>query len=132
MNGEDTAFQAFQIFSSIALLENRLFMMSGSISLGWSGLEFAGSKASQSFSWVIEQPIERQVVVVVVILFLSLLFCYYLLKDDEVLPVVNRLFRLEPRVFARFRWAFKSKQILEDADEKVVITSFFRVINADI
>ena len=38
---------------------------------------------------------------------------------DDDLPIVNRRFALEPRLFARIRWATKSRNILEDANEKV-------------
>ena len=38
---------------------------------------------------------------------------------SDGLPVVNRRFYLEPRVFARIRWATKSRDILEAANERV-------------
>ena len=41
-------------------------------------------------------------------------------KDE--LPVVNRKFALEPSVFARFRWMFRSEKILDAAYNKVSST----------
>ena len=38
---------------------------------------------------------------------------------EKELPTVNRSFALEPGIFARFRWAFKSPKILDDAYKKV-------------
>ena len=47
-------------------------------------------------------------------------------RDD--LPIVNRRFRLEPRIFARIRWATHSRDILKAANEKVDMTHFFILI----
>lgn len=33
---------------------------------------------------------------------------------DDGIPLLNRKFNLEPRIFARFRWAFNSKKILDE------------------
>lgn len=41
----------------------------------------------------------------------------------EKLPTVNRTFPLEPSVFARFRWAFNSQKILDDAYKRVKLTT---------
>jgi len=38
---------------------------------------------------------------------------------NDNIPIVNRRFALEPRIFARIRWAFGSIKILDDAYEKV-------------
>lgn len=38
---------------------------------------------------------------------------------DDGLPIVNRKFALEPRLFSRIRWAFWSDKILDDAYSKV-------------
>ena len=49
-------------------------------------------------------------------------FTYVLLHFptyNDGLPVVNRRFPLEPRIFARIRWATKARDILEIADQKV-------------
>ncbi|KAF1940882.1 cytochrome P450 [Clathrospora elynae] len=40
------------------------------------------------------------------------------LSYKDGLPLVNRRFALEPRLFSRFRWALRSKQILNDAHAK--------------
>ncbi|PVH97411.1 cytochrome P450 [Periconia macrospinosa] len=37
---------------------------------------------------------------------------------DDGLPLVNRSFSLEPRIFSRWRWAFRSDKILNEAYEK--------------
>ena len=34
------------------------------------------------------------------------------------LPIANRAFHLEPRVFAKLRWAFKARTILDQAYKK--------------
>lgn len=62
------------------------------------------------------------------IIILSIIYTviHYPTYDDD-LPVVNRRFALEPRLFARIRWAAKSRNILENANEKVrCIGVFFR------
>lgn len=75
--------------------------------------------------WAIQQHIGAQITVlravatallIVILMYVSV----ELLRPEEALPVVNSRFRLEPRVFARLRWAFNSKQILKDADKKVL------------
>ena len=38
---------------------------------------------------------------------------------NDGLPIVNRRFFLEPRIFARIRWATKARDILETANQKV-------------
>lgn len=53
-----------------------------------------------------------------IILLLIYIFLYSRSYDDG-LPIVNRRFRLEPRLFARIRWAFNSRDILKAANEKV-------------
>lgn len=53
---------------------------------------------------------------------LLLIFLYYvqkLMSYDDGLPIVNRSFALEPRIFSRFRWAFWSTDILDRAYAKV-------------
>lgn len=65
------------------------------------------------------QQAHVQIAIATLVIGLLVPLCFHLSRENEVLPVVNRLFRLEPRVFARFRWAFNSKQILEEADKKV-------------
>lgn len=40
-------------------------------------------------------------------------------KYDDDFPIVNRTFALEPWIFARIRFAFNSRKILEDAYKKV-------------
>ncbi|KAI5925013.1 cytochrome P450 [Camillea tinctor] len=49
-------------------------------------------------------------------------FLYLLYPNNEgssqSLPVANRLFSFEPRLFSRIRWAIKSKQILDNAHNK--------------
>ena len=56
---------------------------------------------------------------VALMVFASLAFMLSCLTTyNDGLPVVNRLFPFEPRVFARFRWAIKSKSILEYANNK--------------
>lgn len=40
---------------------------------------------------------------------------------DDDLPLFNRRFALEPRVFARIRWATRSMEILDDAQQKVCL-----------
>ncbi|MCJ1405149.1 hypothetical protein MMC11_008375 [Xylographa trunciseda] len=42
----------------------------------------------------------------------------YFPTNGDGLPVVNRRFALEPRVFARIRWATQARNILEDANDK--------------
>lgn len=54
--------------------------------------------------------------------FIILSLTYVLLHfptHNDGLPIVNRRFFLEPRVFARIRWATKSRDILKAANEKV-------------
>ena len=41
------------------------------------------------------------------------------LNNYDGLPVTNRSFPLEPRVFSRIRWSTRSRQILEEANQKV-------------
>ena len=41
------------------------------------------------------------------------------LDYDDGLPIINRSFALEPRVFSRIRWSTRSKQILKEANQKV-------------
>lgn len=40
-------------------------------------------------------------------------------KDTDGLPLVNRRSSWEPQIFASFRWAFKSLEIMRDAQKKV-------------
>ncbi|CAI6331425.1 unnamed protein product [Periconia digitata] len=40
------------------------------------------------------------------------------LSYKDGLPLVNRCFALEPRVFSRWRWAFRSDKILDEAYER--------------
>lgn len=84
-----------------------------------SGVDFIRLRASQAFFETNKQPTERKLAIATLVIGLLMPVYFLLSRNNEVLPVVNRLFRLEPRVFARFRWAFNSKRILEDADEKV-------------
>lgn len=44
-----------------------------------------------------------------------------LVSHDDGLPIINRRFFLEPRVFARFRWAVNARNILKEANDKVRI-----------
>ncbi|KAF2728066.1 putative cytochrome P450 [Polyplosphaeria fusca] len=37
---------------------------------------------------------------------------------DDGIPLLNRKFALEPRIFARFRWAFNSRKILDEGYAK--------------
>ena len=53
-----------------------------------------------------------------IILFIMYTVSHLLTYGDD-LPIVNRRFALEPRLFARIRWATKSRDILGDANEKV-------------
>lgn len=57
------------------------------------------------------------VLIVTVSTFLYLLHQH--LSYDDDLPIVNRWFTLEPRIFARWRWAFRSDKILDEAYAKV-------------
>ena len=56
-----------------------------------------------------------------VLAFIALCLIHVLLcfsAYDDGLPIVNRRAILEPRVFARIRWAKRSRDILEAANEK--------------
>lgn len=53
------------------------------------------------------------------ILFFKCLFDRSATRDDDELPIANRSFALEPRVFALLRWAMKARTILDSAYEKV-------------
>ena len=44
---------------------------------------------------------------------------FYTVTYHDGLPVVNRSFALEPRIFARLRWAFRARKILEKANDNV-------------
>lgn len=46
-------------------------------------------------------------------------FLHRLASYNDNIPIVNRRFALEPRIFARIRWAFGSIKILDNAYEKV-------------
>ena len=64
----------------------------------------------------------------------SIVLCliYFLLRFptyDDGLPIVNRRATLEPRVFARIRWATKSRDILAAANEKVGCIRDFTMIS---
>lgn len=48
-------------------------------------------------------------------------------NDD--LPTVNKLFRYEPAIFARFRWIANAQAILRDADKEVGIFPFVKTRN---
>jgi hypothetical protein len=53
-------------------------------------------------------------------LLLTFLYCVErFMSYDDGLPLVNRHFALEPRIFSRFRWAFWSIDILDRAYTKV-------------
>lgn len=43
---------------------------------------------------------------------------------NDGLPTVNKLFRYEPAIFARFRWIANAQAILRAADKKVGVFSF--------
>lgn len=59
------------------------------------------------------------------LLFFSIFMLVYvsilLMADDDGLPIVNRRFFFEPRVFARFRWAVNARSILKEANDKVTM-----------
>ena len=52
-------------------------------------------------------------------IFSTVYFLHRLASYNDNIPIVNRRFTLEPRIFARIRWAFGSIKILDDAYEKV-------------
>ncbi|KAF2187596.1 cytochrome P450 [Zopfia rhizophila CBS 207.26] len=52
-------------------------------------------------------------------LVLSVIYLLHRLASyDDGIPIVNRRFALEPRIFSRIRWAAKPVKILDEGDEK--------------
>lgn len=74
-------------------------------------------------SWLHTAVLEQRTTLVVtatIALVSSVLFLLHRrLSYDDELPIVNRWFVLEPRIFARWRWAFRSDKILDEAYAKV-------------
>ena len=60
----------------------------------------------------------KNALILSIIICLIYIFSHIQIQNDG-LEIVNRRFRLEPRVFARIRWATRSRDILQAANEKV-------------
>lgn len=55
---------------------------------------------------------------VLLLILLSDRFSHNIKSTEAELPIANRAFYFEPRVFAKFRWAFNARDILDRAYEK--------------
>ncbi|KAH3912386.1 hypothetical protein HBI56_233180 [Parastagonospora nodorum] len=72
-----------------------------------------------NFSAVARQQLPLIAIFVTLCLFGSVLYALHqYFSYNDGLPIVNRKFALEPRLFSRIRWAFWSDKILDDAYEK--------------
>lgn len=66
---------------------------------------------------------------VLLLILLSDRFSHNIKSTEAELPIANRAFYFEPRVFAKFRWAFNARDILDRAYEKArALRSFIRSI----
>ena len=85
---------------------------------------FLDSRLDSAQAWARHNILEHHtglcelVILASLILFLMPVLLYFSTYNDR-LPIVNRRFTLEPRVFARIRWATKSRDILKAANEEV-------------
>lgn len=62
---------------------------------------------------------------VIITAFIFVIFLYILNRQfshHDGLPIVNRTFSLEPRIFSGWRWAFLSDKILDEAYAKVRVS----------
>lgn len=50
---------------------------------------------------------------------LTIVYLFWSAPSGDGLPVANKLFPFEPRFFARVRWTFRARDILETADKNV-------------
>lgn len=85
---------------------------------------FSDSRLDSAQAWVRQNVLEHHTglcglaILAPIILFLMHVLLHLSTYNDG-LPIVNRRFAFEPRVFARIRWATKSRDILKTANEKV-------------
>jgi hypothetical protein len=87
--------------------------------LDWFVLSIKAFKTS-NFSGVARQQLPLIAIFITLCLFASVLYALHqYFSYNDGLPIVNRKFALEPRLFSRIRWAFWSDKILDDAYEKV-------------
>ena len=82
---------------------------------------FVGFSLDQAIPYAVK---EHAGLILRIFFTVSLVFTFFYILNrrlsyNDELPLVNRYFALEPRVFARWRWAFRSDKILDEAYEKV-------------
>lgn len=91
----------------------------------WAGLSSAKlSISGQFFNTTASAPLEYSGNSLRNIICLVLAFSLIIFANDKAgyndgIPTLNRTFALEPRIFARFRWAFNTKKLLEHGNALV-------------
>jgi hypothetical protein len=76
------------------------------------------------FTTAIDQKIVVRGFIAITVLSTLIYLLHRHLSYNDDLPTVNRRFTLEPRLFARWRWAFRSDKILDEAYAKVCIAPY--------